>query len=199
MSRMYGSRGGDEETCPQGNAPCPYPNVQGCPLLCGAGRSLTLSHGVSGLRRRISPRRGGPDGPGGGKPSRVPGRHATQTFGQDEAVRAPKHTPTLPSKALTERKVMCGPRTSALRLTAAGHQPSCWPARATRRAEWPASAHPPLPARLPRPGRPHPHKQAVAWHCNAWSNAESTRVVRAPTPLASPLSISLATMWGFAR
>jgi hypothetical protein len=26
MSRMYGSRGGDEETCPQGNAPCPYPN-----------------------------------------------------------------------------------------------------------------------------------------------------------------------------
>ena len=31
MSRMYGSRGGDEETCPQGNAPCPYPNdtVQG--------------------------------------------------------------------------------------------------------------------------------------------------------------------------
>src|SRR6266852_455760 len=39
MSRMYGSRGGDEETCPQGNAPCPYPNVQGCPLLCGAGRS----------------------------------------------------------------------------------------------------------------------------------------------------------------
>src|SRR4029453_460300 len=26
MSRMYGSRGGDEETCPQGNTPCPYPN-----------------------------------------------------------------------------------------------------------------------------------------------------------------------------
>src|SRR5215813_10064200 len=26
MSRMYGSRGGDEETYSQGNAPCPYPN-----------------------------------------------------------------------------------------------------------------------------------------------------------------------------
>jgi hypothetical protein len=50
-----------------------------------------------------------------------------------------------------------------------------------------------------RIGSPHPRTKAVSSGRNAWSNKESELVMRAPAQLASPLSVYLAKIWGFAR
>jgi len=46
---------------------------------------------------------------------------------------------------------------------------------------------------------PNLYKKEMKSGRNAWSNEESELLVRAPAPLASPLSVCLAKIWGFAR
>src|SRR5262249_2183048 len=46
---------------------------------------------------------------------------------------------------------------------------------------------------------PNPDERAAETGQNAWSNRQSELVVRAPAQLESPLSISLAKIWDFAR
>jgi len=59
--------------------------------------------------------------------------------------------------------------------------------------------HTPLPATLYPHRQAKPTPQSSASGRDTWPNEASERWVRAPTPCASPRSVSLATTWGFAR
>jgi hypothetical protein len=72
---------------------------------------------------------------------------------EDHAVRA--------CKVLTEHTAIVGSRSAALGLTAVGKRQSYWQARATRGPRGQQARTHRFLRNVPRPGRPHPHKQAV--------------------------------------
>jgi len=101
-------------------------------------------------------------------------------------------------EALTERKALVGQVRPLW-----GAEPRGIGCRTDRHA--PAGAprgqhvHTPLPATLYPHRQAKPTPQSSASGRDTWPNEASERWVHAPTPCASPRSVSLATTWGFAR
>ena len=84
---------------------------------------------------------------------------------------------------------------SALGRKAVENRLSYGPARASRRSAWPTRAYAAAGDVGPAPAG-NPTQKSGASGREAWPNEASEHRGRAPTPCASPLSVSLATMWG---